>query len=192
LWRSLFITVISSGGLLHVTTGITIDENDKIFVTDSNKIISIDPSTGVQTEISSGGFFTDIIDLTIDANGDILVADFAQIIRVDPLTGEQTRISIGGTFLNGVAVAANGDIIVADFEDFGGTGSIIKVDPLNGDQTEISTDGFFVDPAGIFIVPQAENEKILICHKEKITVSVSENAVPAHLAHGDKLGTCEE
>ena len=29
-----------------------------------------------------------------------------------------------------------------------------------------------------------------ICHKDKKTISVSENAIPAHLKHGDILGRC--
>jgi len=196
-------TIISSGDPLQFTQGITIDANDKILVTDLDNIISVDPNTGAKKIISSGGLFVTPIDLTIDANGDILVADLVElipgtpgigrIIKVDPDTGAQTLISSGGIFVspNGVAVATNGDIIVADFETFGGTGKVIKVHPITGAQTIISSGGLFVDPAGIFIVPQAENEKILICHKGKITVSVSENAVPIHLAHGDTLGACE-
>jgi hypothetical protein len=33
-------------------------------------------------------------------------------------------------------------------------------------------------------------EKVTLCHKGKKTISVSANAVPAHLAHGDTLGPC--
>ncbi len=35
-----------------------------------------------------------------------------------------------------------------------------------------------------------ESDKIVICHKGKNTISVSENAKSAHLAHGDTLGPC--
>jgi len=31
-----------------------------------------------------------------------------------------------------------------------------------------------------------------ICHEGKKTITVSENAIPAHLAHGDERGTCEK
>src|SRR5688500_7472001 len=34
------------------------------------------------------------------------------------------------------------------------------------------------------------NNKVFICHNV-ITICVSVNAVPAHLAHGDFLGTCD-
>lgn len=35
-----------------------------------------------------------------------------------------------------------------------------------------------------------DNDKVNICHKDKKTISVSENAIPAHLKHGDVLGVC--
>jgi hypothetical protein len=40
--------------------------------------------------------------------------------------------------------------------------------------------------------PVGPPKKIIICHKGKNTISVSENALPAHLAHGDTLGPCPE
>jgi VCBS repeat-containing protein len=33
-------------------------------------------------------------------------------------------------------------------------------------------------------------DKVNICHKDKKTISVSKNAIPAHLMHGDVLGVC--
>jgi VCBS repeat-containing protein len=33
-------------------------------------------------------------------------------------------------------------------------------------------------------------DKVNICHKDKKTISVSKNAIPAHLNHGDVLGVC--
>ena len=34
------------------------------------------------------------------------------------------------------------------------------------------------------------NKKVTVCHKDKNTISISENAIPAHLNHGDYLGKC--
>jgi Mg-chelatase subunit ChlI len=34
-------------------------------------------------------------------------------------------------------------------------------------------------------------KKVTICHKGKVTITISRSALPAHLAHGDKLGPCE-
>jgi len=40
--------------------------------------------------------------------------------------------------------------------------------------------------------PEATNttDKVVICHKEKDTITVSTDALPAHLAHGDTIGAC--
>ncbi|MHA7648097.1 cadherin-like domain-containing protein [Nitrosopumilus sp. S4] len=35
------------------------------------------------------------------------------------------------------------------------------------------------------------NDKVILCHKGKNTLSVSENAVSAHLKHGDEIGKCD-
>ncbi|MBI2643164.1 MAG: cadherin-like domain-containing protein, partial [Nitrosarchaeum sp.] len=37
---------------------------------------------------------------------------------------------------------------------------------------------------------EEHDDKVNICHKDKKTISVSENAIPAHLKHGDVLGVC--
>ena len=36
------------------------------------------------------------------------------------------------------------------------------------------------------------NEKVTLCHKGKNTITISANALPAHLNHGDTRGTCSE
>jgi microcystin-dependent protein len=33
-------------------------------------------------------------------------------------------------------------------------------------------------------------KKVTICHKGKVTITVSKKALPAHLKHGDTVGTC--
>ncbi len=37
---------------------------------------------------------------------------------------------------------------------------------------------------------EEHDDKVNICHKDKKTISISENAIPAHLKHGDVLGVC--
>lgn len=37
---------------------------------------------------------------------------------------------------------------------------------------------------------RAQAEKVLVCHKGKKTLSISRQAVDAHLKHGDYLGAC--
>ena len=33
-------------------------------------------------------------------------------------------------------------------------------------------------------------KKVTICHKGKVTITISKKALPAHLRHGDVVGTC--
>ena len=44
---------------------------------------------------------------------------------------------------------------------------------------------------GIVTPAMAGSEKVEICHKGE-TITVSENAVPAHKKHGDTLGACDD
>ena len=37
---------------------------------------------------------------------------------------------------------------------------------------------------------QDSDKKITICHKDSETISISVNALQAHLDHGDKIGPC--
>ena len=49
-------------------------------------------------------------------------------------------------------------------------------------------------PLAGFAVTGSANEKVTICHHagptKVFTISVSENAVPGHLGHGDSVGEC--
>jgi len=69
-----------------------------------------------------------------------------------------------------VGCSQNGQLVIVQI-------IVLKIEPEGGDDT--STDG---------------GEKVLICHKpdkkDGNTLSISVNAVPAHLAHGDKMGAC--
>ena len=37
-----------------------------------------------------------------------------------------------------------------------------------------------------------DNEKVIVCHKEKKSLRISENALQAHLNHGDTEGQCDD
>ncbi|HSB83410.1 MAG TPA: cadherin-like domain-containing protein [Nitrosarchaeum sp.] len=60
------------------------------------------------------------------------------------------------------------------------------------------SDGLLADNATVFVTVNSVNDtddnsnggKVNICHKDKNTISVSINAISAHLKHGDILGTC--
>ena len=55
--------------------------------------------------------------------------------------------------------------------------------------------GFVLDVPDAF-AGKGRGEKVDICHiespSEKKTINVSVNAIPAHLDHGDFVGTCED
>jgi VCBS repeat-containing protein len=36
------------------------------------------------------------------------------------------------------------------------------------------------------------HEKTIVCHTDKKTISISDNALPAHLKHGDEIGECSD
>jgi len=197
-----FVTIFDDEDRFSVPAGIVIDDNGFIFVADLDAIIKVDPTNGDQ-EIISSDFSPEFapLDLTIDANGDIVVATLnitvdppvgGNIVRVDPETGDQTEISSGDLIVSpsGVTIDFTGKIILDDFGAFGGTGGIIRINPISGSQTTISSGGFFFAPVAVLVVPQVENETITICHKEKVSISVSEITVSIHLNHGDTLGMC--
>ena len=41
-------------------------------------------------------------------------------------------------------------------------------------------------------MPSGKPQPVVLCHKDKRTIVVRSPAVPAHLAHGDILGACED
>ena len=45
-------------------------------------------------------------------------------------------------------------------------------------------------PAHELVAQSQPSEKVEICHKGRNTISVSINALPAHLRHGDTESTC--
>lgn len=50
--------------------------------------------------------------------------------------------------------------------------------------------GVGVAQSAISAVQYQYAQKVTVCHKGKKTISISQNAWPAHERHGDTLGTC--
>ena len=44
--------------------------------------------------------------------------------------------------------------------------------------------------SGVTAAQQQYGDKVTICHKGKKTITVGRAAVPAHVRHGDAVGTC--
>ena len=152
-------TVVSSGGQLVGTYGVTVAPDGSLIVADIASsagpatLLRVNPSTGAQSVITSGGYLVDPSDVAFAPNGDLLVADFGgrEIVEVDPATGQQSIVSQGGLFIGpfGITTTSDGTIFVADFGPFpGASGSIFRVDPSTGVQSIISTGGLLVEPVG--------------------------------------------
>lgn len=50
--------------------------------------------------------------------------------------------------------------------------------------------GIGVAESAISAVQYQYGNKVAVCHKGKKTIRISKNAVPAHVRHGDTVGTC--
>jgi hypothetical protein len=77
--------------------------------------------------------------------------------------------------LAGTAIVAVGAVLV--FAVIGGTGLA----------------GGLAKPGKAQYAPgqyQSSEKKVTVCHKGKVTIRISVNALPAHLAHGDSMGLC--
>lgn len=77
--------------------------------------------------------------------------------------------------LAGTAIVAVGAVLV--FAVIGGTGLA----------------GGLAKPGKAQYAPgqyQSSEKKVTVCHKGKVTIRISVNALPAHLAHGDSIGLC--
>lgn len=89
-------------------------------------------------------------------------------------------------------------ILVREGIDLSGVGDSVTKDNLVSviDQPQVST-LIGSGPKGGIQAPthttaQAPNVgKVTICHKGHVTITVSVNALDAHLAHGDSIGSCQ-
>jgi len=106
--------VVSEGQFFGSPYAIAIAPDGQVLVTEvgtsqerHNRIIRVDPSTGIQTLLtppsSVAGAFVDLHGIAVAPTGDIFVVDRGvagapdgRVIRVDPTSGEQTVVAQGG------------------------------------------------------------------------------------------------
>jgi sugar lactone lactonase YvrE len=145
-------TVIASGGNLRMPFGVVVDSNGQIVVSDSGRLIHIDPKTQIQTVIadSSAGKLGSPYGIDIDISGQVLAANAQALVRVDPASGQTAVVSSGANFGAplGVAVADNGEIYVANVAF---PGEIVRVNPQNGSQKVIASGQYLNSPRSIAI-----------------------------------------
>jgi len=145
-------TVIASGGNLRMPFGVVVDSNGQIMVSDSGRLIHIDPKTQIQTVIAdnSAGKLGSPYGIDIDISGHVLAANAQALVRVDPASGQTIVVSSGANFRAplGVAVADNGEIYVANVAF---PGQIVRVNSQNGSQKVIASGQYLNSPRSIAI-----------------------------------------
>ena len=145
-------TVLASGGLLTTPVAPLIDSNGQIIISDSGRLIRINPKSGAQTLVvnNARGSLGYPMGMTLSQSGAILVANLHAIIQVNPVNGQVRTISAGGNFVFpvDVAVAANGQLLVLNL---GFPSQIIRVNPQTGAQQVVSQGGYFNNPQAITV-----------------------------------------
>jgi streptogramin lyase len=160
-------SVITTGGLLAVPTGIAIEADGSLVVSDAGAaaVVRIDPDTGGQTTVSSSADLNAPSGIAVQPDGRLLVTDqntggilgllftAGALTRVDQSTGATTTLTSDDRFgePTSVAVAADGDMLVADPEGPAAAGSVIRVNGTSFLQTNGAQGGSFVDPWGVAI-----------------------------------------
>lgn len=121
---------IGTGPELFNPADIAIDASGQILVSDTDRILKIDPVTGNRAILSGQGVGAGIDistagGIALEASGDLLVTDFALdlIWRVDLITGDREYVSGGGLGSGpalqgptGLAVNADGTIFIMNRE----------------------------------------------------------------------------
>jgi uncharacterized repeat protein (TIGR01451 family) len=151
-------TVVSSGGLFQDPSGLAIEADGNIVVSDRySGIIRVNPATGAQSVVHAGPPLVDLFGIALEADGNIVVADTKcashscytggprgqAVYRVNRTTGEVTMITSGG-YLDSpysIDVEANGNIVVTDSTSNVApltNGGIIRINPSTGTQTIVS------------------------------------------------------
>jgi hypothetical protein len=171
---------VVSGITLNVTSDTLISEGITLDMIVQVEILLLEDGTWEVLSITPLGDFTDVPGCaTVTANivavhgQEIELAGWPAItltenIKIEKEDGSEGTLSVDQNVLVVVCASEDGQIMITH---------IIILNPGNGE-------------------PPAETggEKVLVCHKPDKkgghTLSISSSAVPAHLGHGDKLGSC--
>ena len=143
--------VISAGGLLQMPFGVVIDEDGRIIVSDSGRLIQIDSESGAQRLIAdnSGGNLGWPCGLAKERHGSIVVANLQAVVRVNLNSRRIQTVSAGGSLLAPVCVAVTeqSEVIVLNLAL---PPEIIRVNP-NGTQTIFARGGLLNRPQAIAV-----------------------------------------
>src|SRR5207249_3306063 len=144
--------VISSGGSLYLPFDVAIDAAGQVVVSDSGRLIRINPDTGSQTVIAdnTSGKLGVPFGIDIDRHGNVLVANAQAIVAVDPATSQIQPVSSGRNFLYplGVAIGDKGELYVANMAF---PAQIVRVNPQNGAQTVVAQGIYLNHPQSLAV-----------------------------------------
>ncbi len=151
-----------TGGNLQLVSDVAVAANGDIYAADAgaltggnNKIVKIDPGSGVQTLLASGGVLNSggfPLAIAVDINGDIYVAQGnpssagGSVLKVTA-AGVVTTLSNNG-LINGPAGITFGganELIVSNNQ----SGSLVKVEKTSGTQTMLYSGGPLSKPWGV-------------------------------------------
>ncbi|MCZ6582523.1 MAG: hypothetical protein O6761_05050 [Thaumarchaeota archaeon] len=174
----------------HIIEGCNIPFSSSFFVDAGEEVvltcgsITVEATSGIISSIFVGD---DGTEASAEINeGNTLTFDPASF-TMKSITGtaEVTIVADDGTIAE--ISLTEGNAITVDSET-----SIIIADSDNESEVTIIVDGEETTiPPGKSIILDETIDKVEICHKGKKTISVSPNAVDAHLSHDDELGACE-
>src|SRR5262249_44326551 len=144
--------VISSGDYLQLPFQPVIDAAGQIIVSDSGRLIRINPETGSQRIISdqSHGLSGLPYGIAVDRDGTIFAANLQAIARIDVLTGQVLIVSAGGDQFHplALALANDGRLFVINAAS---PRQIIRINPQSGTQRIVSQSGLLKNPQAIAV-----------------------------------------
>jgi len=145
-------TVLASGDLLRMPFDLVFDAGGALIVSDSGRLVRIDPDTHAQTNLldSPQATLGSSFGIVVDASGQILVANGEAIVQVNPTTHEVKKVSTPGEFRSpiGVALATNGDLLVLDRAN---PPAIVRISQATGERTIITEGGKLKSPQAMAI-----------------------------------------
>lgn len=154
--------LISQTGLLHYATGIAVDNQNSIFITDISQLddnfsytLHVNPFDGAQTVLTTGGIAGSAIDhvLTPD-NRSLLTISNNNIIQIDIANGNQTHIASLNYLSDGLpldfinpTLDPRGHLLTTPttYTPSDAPNPLISVDLETGTQQILSTGGFLTE-----------------------------------------------
>lgn len=121
--------IAGSETVLYVAdpVGLRDDGAGGVLADQTGRIITVNPTSGVQAILSEGNHLGTPVDVSMALNDDLLVADATgKVIAISSHSGTQTLLQSGGLLADprAIASAIDGDIFVAD-----GVNGILSLDP---------------------------------------------------------------